>query len=357
MRLSALLLLVSYSIAGQPSQDLVVPGVDLRVELLGIMQRLAMGSTYPSNNPQYEKAVEKYFAPYAQHPAIHYVKKVVDSLLLLGRDPWVREWPALAVHLSPPPALTELVPFRAAERWDDRTLLLPEVISRIQTFYRDSRAAAFFDSQRLYYLAVSARFRAAGIHLDDSWLRSFFMLSKTETYYPIIMLGMSSGGYLRVNQGGSSRHTVTLFAASSFDSLGMPLNLEDPGYRELLLHEQVHAYANQLVDANRQGLEPAAQRLLNQPEVWRKFKDTFYNNPEFLLYETLVRACCLRYAMAHTNSTVDVETMIQAEEQAGFYWMRGLVDLLGKYETNRKDYPTLSSFMPEIIHYLNRESR
>jgi hypothetical protein len=358
MKTTAFLLFVSFALTGQPKDGLVVPQVDVRVELLSIMQRLAMGPAYTSINPYYDKVVQAHFAPYASHPAIHYLRKMVDSLQLAGRDPWFREWPALAVHLSPPPALKPLVRFRAdaAERWDDRTLLLPEVISRIQTFYRDSHAAAFFDSQQRYYQAVSDRFRASGVHVDDHWLQSFFSLPKTETYYPIIMLGTSAGGYLRVNLGGTTRHTATLFTVSSFDSQGMPENLEDPGYRELLLHEQVHAYANQLVDGRFQALEPAAQRLLHRAEVWDKFKATFYNNGPFLLYETLVRAGSLRYAVSHPHFTEDVETLIKAEEAAGFFWLRGLVDVLGTYEANRTSYPTLQTFMPEVIRYLEKVS-
>lgn len=356
MKFSCFFLMISLSVFGQSTDGVIIPRVDQRVELLSIMHRLATGKIGGAANPGYNAAIDNHFKKYAGHSAIRYLKTIVDSLAKEGLDASAWELPSLAVHLSQLPELKPLVPYNATttDGWDDRTLLKSNLVSGIQQFYRDSKSAAFFDSQRAYYQSIFDHYRKTGIQIKDDWLKDFFRLPKTESYFPIVALGASEGAYLRVNFADNKRHTATIFTVSAFDQKGLPSNFTEPSYSWLLLHEQVHSYANQLVDSNLQALQPAAEKLLKRPEVWSKFKDTFYNNWQFLLYESMVRACSLKYGLAHPDYTKDAEKDIRKQEAAGFVWMRGLVNELTRYEKDREKYPDLNTFMPEIVAYLNK---
>jgi len=346
------------NVRGQETDSELFPRVDKRIELINIMYRLATGKSMGASNPVYTAAIDLHFKKYSNHRSIQCLKSAIDSLHKKGVDARAWELPSLAVHLSQPPELEPLVGYKKspADGWDDRTLFNSNLILCIQEFYRDSECHAFFESQQAYYQSVSEHYRKEGVVIDKVWLKQFFGLEMTETYFPIVPMSTSEGAYLRVNFGNTRRHTITLFSVSAFNSQGLPTNFSDPVFRRLLLHEHVHAYANQLVDKNKEDLKSAAERLLARPEVWAKFKDTFFNNWEFLLYESMVRACCLKYAMLHPEYTTDAEKEIRSQEDAGFLWIRGLVDELSRYENNRAKYSDLSEFMPEVILFFNKQA-
>ena len=69
--------------------------------------------------------------------------------------------------------------------------------------------------------------------------------------------------------------------------------------------------------------------------------------------ESLVRASVIRYLISHNTGPAIANKEIQLQSSKGFIWIKQLVNLLGTYEKNRKRYPTLESFMPQIIKFYN----
>src|SRR5262245_13191190 len=94
----------------------ILAKVDLRVELMSIVARLAGYEEYSSNEfKQYVGDVNRHFEKYRQHPVIQFAAKVRQSNGI-SFDAVM----SMAVHLSPPPALTPRVPFTAQapdKRW------------------------------------------------------------------------------------------------------------------------------------------------------------------------------------------------------------------------------------------------
>jgi hypothetical protein len=77
-----------------------------------------------------------------------------------------------------------------------------------------------------------------------------------------------------------------------------------------------------------------------------------YGNWKTMFYESLVRACVLRYTRHH-NGAAAAWMATQRERANGFAWMAGLSDLLGEYETHRDKYPTLESFAPRLVAFFD----
>lgn len=355
-----ILLFLSNTIHAQVNGNSLLPYVDKRVELLSIVFRLADGTKINDTlNPVYSKAIQDHFKKHSDHPLIHYIKKIMDSLRQDSIE--LGDWDIanIAVHLSQPPMLQLLPPIKKGtdDVWESKAFLNSKLVPLIQQFYTAADCEGFFSTQENYYRSVSLHYTKGKIIIDKGWLTNFFNLPLTEEYFAIIGLNMTSGAYLRANLEDRKRQTFTIFACTSFDKNGIPVNITDAILERNILHEYIHAYTNQLVDNNKNALQKAAETLLNDTTVMARVQSTFYNNREYLLYESLVRACTILYRKNIERDSFNEEKEIHAQEKAGFLWMKALVNELANYQANRPAYNNLSSFMPQIISFFKRTAR
>ncbi len=352
MKNFAFLTCILWLSVGARAQSALHPQIDERVEFLNIVYQLARyGQATEAGNPDYTKAINRHFLPYGGHKAIAYTKDLIGKYWQDSID--IKDWelPSLAVHIA---SLRDFKPLTGAYRdstdgWDDRTLLSPEYLQLLQSFYRDSRAKTFFKARKKYYAQVGRYFLEKGTPVDGSWIQRFFSTPKTETYYPILSLSPAGGAYIRANLDPVRRNTHTVFGSSGYDAAGRPLDVDNPYFAWAILHETIHCYSNQLVEQNAAKFRAIGEALLTNKTVLEKTKNTFYGNWRYLIYESMVRSVSIRYAMAHHTAPAKTEEDIKKQESLGFLWMRDLVDLLGKYESNRTQYRDLSAFMPEIV--------
>lgn len=323
-----------------PSSGILMPRIDERVELLGIAYRLAMQGKYTDSLDQrYAASVNSHFARFSRHPFIQYLTNTIDSFSRKGVDISYRHIASLAVHVSEPPLFEPLVPLmdKSDDSWDDRSLFTEKMISLLRKFYVDTDAAGFFKSMAAYYQSIANAYFKQGILFNKMWVDDYFSLPPSETYFPILALTIQEGAYLRVNFDSTKRNAYTIFTCDT--------NFSSPDYLNSILHEYVHCYINQLIEKDSQKLRPLAEALLMRKEVYAKVGKTFYGNWRYLLYESMVRAISIRYKMVMNN----VDNDIRMEEDAGFTWIRSLVNELEYYEKNRSMYKNFSDFMPRII--------
>jgi hypothetical protein len=338
----------------QPVANELVPRVDDRVEFMSIVYILARPNKIDDKlNIRYSKSISDHFHKYAEHSFIRYFSSLLDSLKRRGKEQGYRDVWALATHLTHPPNFQPIVPLNevSSDGWDSRLLLTSNLIAGLRQFYEDSRGAAFLEQQRRYYASVDRAYVKQGARLNRTWFESFFGIKTTEDYFAIISLCSNDAAYLRVNYGESRRDTFTVFGCATVDADGIPRTFFGSSFSSTMLHEYLHAFSNQLVDANLSMLQRPAEALLSNLKVYDLMKGTFYGNWNYLLYESLVRACEIRYLIANEVDVRLAENAMIEQEKAGFFWIRGLVDKLGSYERSRDDYRDLSAFMPEVIQY------
>ena len=72
-----------------------------------------------------------------------------------------------------------------------------------------------------------------------------------------------------------------------------------------------------------------------------------------MMYESLVRACTVRYVLAADGAEAAARET-RSHERRGFAWTSRLAQLLGEYETDRKTHPTLEVFMPRVVAFFER---
>jgi Domain of unknown function (DUF4932)/Bacterial Ig-like domain len=78
-----------------------------------------------------------------------------------------------------------------------------------------------------------------------------------------------------------------------------------------------------------------------------------YGNSQTLTNEILVRASTIIYLQIHGANEKKVRNLIRSEQANGFLWIEPLVKKLAQYDSNRAQYSSLESFMPEIVKLQN----
>ncbi|MBL0355902.1 MAG: DUF4932 domain-containing protein [Chitinophagaceae bacterium] len=346
----------SITLYAQPVANPLLPKVDNRIELLSIVFKLAIADDFnDTKNPRYTNSIRNHFTKYSAHLLIEYVRSLIDSFQKDSIDIGSWEIPSLALHLSQPHGLEPLVSFSdsiTSDGWDNRTLLNLKFVTLLKQFYTDARCEAFFKSQEAYYALVNQAYEKQSKKLNGDWIKNFFSVATTENYYGILNLqGLGNGDYIRVNFKNNHRNTHTIFECAAFDENGVPSNFSNPIFERNILHEYIHAFTNQVIDNNLAALQKPAETILASPKVFKLMKNTFYGNWQYLLYESLVRACTIKYMMSNEKDNTTATKEIIKQEELGFFWIKGLVEKLSIYENNRKKYKNLEAFMPEVIKY------
>jgi hypothetical protein len=121
-------------------------------------------------------------------------------------------------------------------------------------------------------------------------------------------------------------------------------------WKQTLVHEFIHSYTNPLVDRFAGRMEKAA-RQINEP-VQGAMRRQAYGTWKTLLYESMVRASTIEYVRAHDGAAA-ARRLVNDDNARSFFWVGALADLLGEYQKDRTSFPTLESFMPEVVKFFD----
>lgn len=320
--------------------------VDPRIELLSIVFRLAGNSEYNMDQlPRYTTDIDRYFSKYKDHPAVLMAKRLAakngvsfDAVM------------AMAVHLSPPPALEPLMPFTndiPDRRWgkDNATAF----VQSLRKFYRDSNFRAFFDAHEPMYRLAETRFQTVLNGLNLGWYKRFYGDAPRGHFN--VVLGMNNGGGNygpKVVFPDGHEELYAIMGCWTKDDSGNPTyNAGD--YLPTLIHEFNHSFVNPTIDKHEGEFATAADEVYKP--VAAQMKSMAYGDAMDMVRESLVRAAVILYFESHNESPSQVKHRIVREEANGFVWMDELCALLREYEVHRNRYPTFSSFVLEIAQF------
>lgn len=328
--------------------------VDPRVELLTAVARLAEFEEYRHQLCAwpYQAASDAWFAPHKNHAAVRALQR-----LRAKRGVSYDAIPSLAIHLTNPPELAERIPFESKPERLDARYPLDETrafLKELRSFATDSKAAAFFASQKTTWDAINARLtaRLAGSPSPE-WLRTFFGITQAGScsVIPGLLFGPLSCG-VGVRFGANMPEELRpVLGCWEFDTQGLPVYGKST--EMLFAHELAHSWANAVVDTAAVQLDPIGQRLFELSET--QMRRETYGTGRIVLYETLVRVAVIRCLFA----TVSLEA---ANEQArndvsrGFTWVPALARAVSTYEADRTKWPQLADFVPEIVRVLQAEA-
>jgi hypothetical protein len=323
--------------------------VDPRVELMSLIFRLAGNPEYNQDRfPSYIQDIEKYFGTFRNHYA-------VQMALQLRRSRGVSfdAVMSMAIHVEDVESMRERVPLEPAPKgWDRRWTVADtrKFQKAVRSFVRDARFNAFFDAhQDLYRIAESRMKKVLGDYRVLDWFDSFFG-AKSGTSFTVI-LGMMNGGACygpRVVFPDGGEELYCVLGVWLNDRRGLPRF--DKSVLPTVVHEFCHSYVNPLVNSHSHELEKAGKKIFST--VAEAMKRQAYPGWQTMMYESLVRACVVRYRLASEGEAA-AERQIVKENTNRFYWTRDLSNLLGDYEGHRTTYPNLDSFFPKIVEFFD----
>jgi len=346
--LGIFLLLITLSAYSQTKTILKEPKVDKRVELLSIVFRLADSREYSSNRfPKYVDNIERHFAQYKNHNLIKYIKKKLrkkgvsyDAVM------------SMATSITEPPNMKPIIPFSKnipEERWGKKRAT--KFLKLLNQFYKDANCEKFFNENSVIYETASKRFSEVYENLDLKWYQNFYGQKPKGEFRIINGLGNGGGNYgTKIILPNGKEVIYAIMGTWSVDSLGNP-QFEMDDYFPTLLHEFNHSFVNHIVEKHHKELQESGKVIFEK--VKYEMNNQAYGDWKTMYAEALVRASVIKYLYDHNSDKKSIETELNEQFDRGFLWTDSLVKELDRYEKNRDKYPTLESFMPEIVKFFN----
>jgi hypothetical protein len=323
--------------------------VDPRVELMSVIFRLAGNPEYnQSRLTSYIQDVEEHFGKHKNHDAVQLARKLRKS-----RGVSFDAVMSMAIHVKDVDSMQERVPLEPAPKsWDIRWTVgdTRKFQSVSRRFVMDTDFKAFMrEHLDLYSTAESRMKKVLEDHRVVDWFDRFFGAKSGANF--TVILGMMNGGACygpRVVFPDGKEELYCVLGVWLKDQKGLPRF--DQSVLPTVVHEFCHSYVNPLINEHAVDLENAGKRIF--PSVANAMQKQAYPEWKTMMYESLVRACVVRYRLVCEGEAA-AERQIIREKQNSFYWARDLSNLLGEYEVNRARYPNLDSFFPEIVKFFD----
>ncbi|WP_338390326.1 DUF4932 domain-containing protein [Aureibacter tunicatorum] len=322
--------------------------MDKRTELLSIVFRLAEAREYSSNAfPLYVDKINAHFIPYKKHPLIRFVKSDVIGKNFVGYDAVMK----MAIQITDPPGMEPIVPFTNElpdKRWGKENA--NKFLKLLNQFYTDAKCEEFFQSNEALYEEASRRFGLVYDELDLKWYKDFYGQQPKGEFRIVIGLGNGGGNYgPNIVMPDGKDIIYAIMGAYTTDSTGMAV-FKIHQYFPTLLHEFNHSFVNHLVEKHHPELKKSGKK--NFKPVKDLMISQAYGGWQTMYAESMVRASVIKYLEDHKSKKRDEE--LTEEISRGFIWTDKLVAKLNEYDQNRKEYPSLESFMPEIIKFFDQ---
>ncbi|MDH4197869.1 MAG: DUF4932 domain-containing protein [Candidatus Aminicenantes bacterium] len=215
-------------------------------------------------------------------------------------------------------------------------------------FVLETDFMSFFRAHKALYQSAINRLKAVLVEGRlVEWFDDFFGSRPGADF--VIALGMLNGG---ASYGASARledgreEIYSILGVWILDGNGQPKF--DKGILSTVAHEFCHSYTNPLVDKHKAELKAAGEKIF--PYVAEELRRQAYGDWLTMMYESLDRACGVRYTQAMSGSRAAARE-VKDNRDKRFLWTGELADLLGEYEKQREKYPALDTFFPRITDF------
>jgi hypothetical protein len=183
-------------------------------------------------------------------------------------------------------------------------------------------------------------------HAFSEWFDGFFGPRTNAKLFATVGLLTGGGNYgVSAKLPDGSLEVSPVIGAYVFDKEGLPLFQFQQAFT--LVHEFAHTYTNPLVIKHFSEFAQAAKALADANAD--QFRSQAYSGGQTVACETMVRVVTSIFARENFGETVGKQAVL-SEINSGFWWTDGLVELFAEYK-DRKKYPTLEAFLPQVVAY------
>ncbi|MEP6620962.1 MAG: DUF4932 domain-containing protein, partial [bacterium] len=317
---------------------------DQRAEVIGILFRIAGASDFNNATIQpYTRQIDSAFLPFKQHPVFGSINRLraatgVSLSAVIGLAPQLTD--AVSFRERAPldgPSSTVARPWRSAEA--------QTVLADARDFARVARLQAFLDVHQALYDSARVRMqRLVESSTRLTWFSDYFGEAEGGVFVISPLLVNSAGNFAAEFQDGSKHERYAYLGMGLGDSLGFPV--VPASVIPTLVHEFNHTFVNRVVSAKEAELKASATSIF--APLREIMNANGYDNWLTMVQESVVRGSVIRYLRATAGPAAAADEL-SIQRGLGFFWMDKLVALLGQYEADRQQYPTLSAFMPRIV--------
>jgi hypothetical protein len=327
--------------------------VDPRVELMSIIFRLAGNREYNQGKvPSYTQDVESHFGRFREHAVVKLATQLRQT-----RGVSYDAVMGMAIHITDAVTLQERVPFAPQPktldtRWTPETAR--EFLALARQFVADTQFKDFFDKHEpLYRVGVQRMQEVLDQHAHLDWFDRFFGPRQSADFHVVLGLLNGGGSYgVRVTRRDGQEELYSIIGVWMVDAAGQPTFTA--GIASTIVHEFTHSYTNPLVDQFAAQLQGPGEKIY--PLVEKEMRGQAYAGWKTLMYESLVRACGLRYVLA-TGGPTAMKKAAAYESSRSFYWVGDLADVLGEYDTQPRKYKDLVEFFPRITAFFEEYAK
>ena len=323
-------------------QSVIAPKVDKRVELLSIVFRLAGNREYNSACfKEYNNKLAAHFNQYKNHELIDFANelRVKNGI---SYDAVVSMAVALDDNLNPVTDFSNAVP---EKRWCATDA--DKFVRLLKKFNKDAKCDEFFEDNEDLFHEVEKRFAAVCEKVDLAWYHSFFGTSADESFTLLISPGCGNQNYgPSFTLSNNKKNAFAIMGIWRVDESGMPV-FKEGEYLPYIIHEFAHSFVNPLLEKYSADFKESGVVIYEAVE-YEMSRQQAYGNWQIMLNEALVRASVIKYFIDHGVGETKTQQMLNQESNRGFIWIKGLVADLRKYGSQREQYLTLESYIPNL---------
>jgi len=329
--------------------------VDERFELTSIVFRLAGAEEYVNNEvSSYISDIDNYFSRYKNHALIGYIKKIRERDKIaydaVSGSTDLLEIKKGKIQIKPRVNIAKYI--KNDDRWSEATLT--EYFQLLNLFYKDTKFHLFFNAHTDFYKQAEARLDDVVNKINISWFESFFGKPlKNPAIYASLCNGKSN---YALSSSGHIDNPIEKFGivigCSQIDEAGIPV-FDTISLVPIIIHEFCHHFTNPLVDKYEDELISSAEKIF--PYVKEQLNRVAYNTPNSIYGEGFNNLFVNMYYRENPTTTDKYE--IVKNERHGFIWMERATVFMDNFYSNRKVYPYIDDFMPQLIGFLKFVSK
>jgi len=297
----------------QLSLDKTIPNlIDERYELVALVFRLAEKQSHSELRNDHQKIVYETFKDFKKHPIVLYTKEHLD----FSYDAVLK----MAIHLKKIGDRFDLIGNHEAlifedtieSRWTNENI--HKFVELLNDFYKVTNYSTFFKSNTDFYMEHSKRFyQELFDDIDFEWFKRYGINPDNQRI--ILSPTDEPEGYGASISGDTPSDTIVYSCLAISDDYSKKLGI--------IVHEYMHFYCN-----------PLGVVLYKENDSFKKWVEettektpyTFYNSPEIIASEYLVRAYTIFYMIE--NGLGELNEWFEIEKSQGFTYIEEVYDLI-----------------------------
>ena len=320
----------------------IVPQVKEEIELMSALARLAEYEEFrPDTGGSYTDDIDSYLKKYRLHEAVKMMKDFRNTHKIEADDVMTLalQFECHGDHIVKLNTENKCsIPLNGKE--------IATFLDALNDFYRQSDFREFFDQHSdVYANGILSFYNSVISHIDPSWYSRFYGTYPSKDLH--IIIGFASGGNyyraIRARQGRPEEIFSIMYYA--VDNNGQPF------YDKSTVGTITEELCLSFIDIDNNDVKTALAEASENVYRYTKEKPVAAVTDENIMEESLAYASTIYYLIDNGSSKKSIRKAVEEGVERGFSWTPELIKRIYYYTENRKEFPTFTSFYPEIIEF------